>query len=81
MVKSVTFRLTVVVCVKPPLVPWTVREYEPPATPLVLTFNVALPGAVTGLPVMLAVTPVGTVLVILNATLPVKPESAPTLMV
>jgi hypothetical protein len=80
-VKSVTFRVAVVVWVRLPLTPCMVMEYEPPVAPEVVMLSVALPGAATGLPVKLADTPAGSVLVTLNVTFPVKPLSAPTLMV
>ena len=81
MVKSVTLSVTDMVCVELPLAPCTVIESEPPAAPLVVIFRVALPGTVTGLPVKLAVTPAGSTLVTVNATLPVNPVSELTLIV
>ena len=48
---------------------------------MVVIFSEALPGAVTGLPVKLALTPAGRELVTLSATLPVKLASELTLIV
>jgi hypothetical protein len=76
-----TTKLTVVVCVKLPLVPVIVNVDVPTGVlPVVVTVNVAVPAPVTVPGEKLAVAPVGNPLA-LSVTTPVNPFNAPMLAV
>jgi hypothetical protein len=76
-----TTRLTVVECVRLPLVPVSVNVDVPTGVlPVVVTVNVELPAPVTVAGEKLAVAPVGNPLA-LSVTTPVNPFKAPTLAV
>jgi len=76
-----TTKLTVVECVKVPLVPVMVKVEVPTGVPpVVVTVNVELPAPVTVVGEKLAVAPVGSPLA-LNAMEPEKPDNAAVLTV
>lgn len=71
---GVTVRLTVVVLVKPPEMPWTVTVVGPPMVAVALAVSVrVLDPVVVGFGLKPAVTPVGKVEVTDRLTLPVNP--------
>ncbi len=74
---AVTTRLTVVVCVRPPLVPVMVSVYVPGGVvQLAVALSVDVPEPLTEAGLKLVVIPEGELLA-LSATVPLKPLSAP----